>query len=43
VQVVVDLPIGHGRHHATVPLRAQATIDADVDLLVIEEVITAPR
>ena len=35
------LPIGHGKHHATVPLGALATLDADAGTLVVEEVVTA--
>jgi muramoyltetrapeptide carboxypeptidase len=41
VPVVVGLPIGHGKHHATVPLGAMATLDADAGTLVVEEVVTA--
>jgi muramoyltetrapeptide carboxypeptidase len=41
VPVVVGLPIGHGKHHATVPLGALATLDADAGSLVVEEVVTA--
>jgi muramoyltetrapeptide carboxypeptidase len=41
VPVVVGLPIGHGKHHATVPLGALATLDADAGTLVVEEVVTA--
>ena len=36
----MGLPIGHGKHHATVPLGALATLDADVGSLVVEEVVT---
>jgi muramoyltetrapeptide carboxypeptidase len=39
--VVVGLPIGHGKHHATVPIGALATLDADAGTLVVEEVVTA--
>ena len=35
------LPIGHGKHHVTVPLGAMATLDADAGTLVVEEVVTA--
>jgi muramoyltetrapeptide carboxypeptidase len=38
---ILGLPIGHGKHHATVPLGALATLDADAGTLVVEEVITA--
>ncbi len=41
VPVVMGLPIGHGKHHATVPLGAMATLDADAGTLVVEEVVTA--
>ena len=41
VPVIVGLPIGHGKHHATVPLGAMATIDADAGTVVVEEVVTA--
>ena len=34
------LPVGHGKHHATVPLGALATLDADAGALVVEEVVT---
>jgi muramoyltetrapeptide carboxypeptidase len=41
VPVIVGLPVGHGKHHATVPLGALATLDADAGTLVVEEVVTA--
>ena len=41
VPVIVGLPIGHGKHHATVPLGAMATLDADAGTLIVEEVVTA--
>ena len=41
VPVAFGLPIGHGKHHATVPLGALATLDADAGTLVVEEVVTA--
>ena len=41
VPVIVGLPFGHGKHHATVPLGAMATLDADAGSLVVEEVVTA--
>lgn len=43
IPVVYGLPIGHGKHHATVPLGAQATLDADAGKLIVEEVVTADR
>jgi muramoyltetrapeptide carboxypeptidase len=39
--LIFGLPIGHGKHHATVPLGALATLDADAGTLVVEEVVTA--
>jgi muramoyltetrapeptide carboxypeptidase len=41
VPVVCGLPIGHGRHHASVPIGALATLDADAGTLDVEEVLTA--
>jgi muramoyltetrapeptide carboxypeptidase len=41
VPVIAGLPIGHGKHHATVPIGALATIDGDAGTLVVEEVVTA--
>jgi muramoyltetrapeptide carboxypeptidase len=41
VPVAFGLPIGHGKHHATVPLGALATLDANAGTLVVEEVVTA--
>jgi muramoyltetrapeptide carboxypeptidase len=41
VPVIAGLPIGHGKHHATVPVGALATLDADAGTLVIDEVVTA--
>lgn len=41
VPVIFGLPIGHGKHHATVPIGALATLDADAGTLVVEEVVTA--
>lgn len=41
VPVISGLPIGHGKHHATVPLGALATLDADAGTLTVDEVITA--
>jgi muramoyltetrapeptide carboxypeptidase len=43
VPVVYGLPVGHGKHHATVPLGSMATLDADAGRLVVEEVVTADR
>ncbi len=40
VPVVFGLPIGHGKHHATVPIGALATLDADAGALLVEEVVT---
>ncbi len=39
--LVFGLPIGHGKHHATVPLGALATLDAGAGTLVVEEVVTS--
>jgi muramoyltetrapeptide carboxypeptidase len=41
VPLMFGLPIGHGKHHATVPFGAIATLDADAGTLVVEEVVTA--
>jgi len=41
VPCIYGLPIGHGKHHATVPHGALATLDADAGTLVIDEVVTA--
>jgi muramoyltetrapeptide carboxypeptidase len=43
VPVIANLPIGHGKHHATVPIGALATLDADAGTLTVDEVITADR
>jgi len=40
VPLIFGLPVGHGKHHATVPLGALATLDADSGTLVVEEVVT---
>jgi muramoyltetrapeptide carboxypeptidase len=37
VPVVYKLPLGHGRHLATVPLGVQTTLDADARTLTIEQ------
>ncbi|HEX3429222.1 MAG TPA: hypothetical protein VHS36_10475, partial [Candidatus Limnocylindrales bacterium] len=39
--LIFGLPIGHNKHHATVPLGALATLDADKGTLIVEEVVTA--
>ena len=41
VPCLYGLPIGHGKHHATVPHGALATLDADAGSLVIDEVVTS--
>jgi len=41
VPVLFGLPVGHGKHHATVPLGAMATLDADAGRLTVEEVVTS--
>jgi len=41
IPVLMGLPIGHGKHHATVPLGAHATLDADAGTLTVDEVVTA--
>jgi muramoyltetrapeptide carboxypeptidase len=41
VPCIYGLPIGHGKHHATVPHGAVATLDADAGRLVVDEVVTA--
>jgi muramoyltetrapeptide carboxypeptidase len=40
VPCIYGLPIGHGKHHATVPHGALATLDADAGTLVVDEVVT---
>lgn len=37
VPVVFNLPLGHGKHLATIPLGVTATVDADARTLVIED------
>ena len=37
VPVLFNLPLGHGKHLATIPLGATATIDADARTLSIDE------
>lgn len=39
--LIFGLPIGHNKHHATVPFGALATLDADAGTLVVEEVVTS--
>ncbi len=39
--LVFGLPIGHNKHHATVPFGAMATLDADAGTLVVDEVVTS--
>jgi muramoyltetrapeptide carboxypeptidase len=39
--LIFGLPVGHNKHHATVPLGALATLDAAAGTLVVEEVVTA--
>ena len=39
--LIFGLPIGHGKHHATVPLGALATLDADAGTLLVDEVVTS--
>jgi muramoyltetrapeptide carboxypeptidase len=41
VPLAFGFPIGHGKHHATVPLGAVATLDADAGTLVVDEVVTS--
>lgn len=41
IPVLVGLPVGHGKHHATVPFGALATLDAGAGTLEVEEVVTA--
>ncbi|HVL52897.1 MAG TPA: LD-carboxypeptidase [Vitreimonas sp.] len=41
VPVIAGLPIGHGKHHATVPIGALATLDGDAGTLFVEEVVTS--
>jgi muramoyltetrapeptide carboxypeptidase len=39
--LIIGLPVGHNKHHATVPLGALATLDADHGTVIVEEVVTA--
>jgi len=42
IPVLFNLPLGHGKHLATIPLGATATVDADARTLVIEESALEP-
>jgi muramoyltetrapeptide carboxypeptidase len=37
VPVLYKLPLGHGKHLASIPLGVQATLDADARTLTIEQ------
>ena len=37
IPIVFNLPLGHGKHLATIPLGATATVDADARTLTIGE------
>jgi muramoyltetrapeptide carboxypeptidase len=37
IPVLFNLPLGHGKHLATIPLGVQATVDADARRLTIDE------
>lgn len=39
--LIFGLPIGHNKHHATVPFGALATLDADAGTLTVEEIVTS--
>ncbi len=41
VPCIYGLPVGHGKHHYTVPMGAQAVLDADAGTLTVTEVVTA--
>jgi muramoyltetrapeptide carboxypeptidase len=43
VPVLYKLPLGHGKHLATVPLGVRATLDADARSLTIDEPALRPR
>jgi muramoyltetrapeptide carboxypeptidase len=43
VPVLYKLPLGHGKHLATIPLGVQATLDADARTLTIDEPGLRPR
>ena len=38
--VIYGLPFGHGKRHATVPIGAEAVLDADAGRLTVTEVVT---
>jgi muramoyltetrapeptide carboxypeptidase len=40
VPLIYGLPLGHGKHHATVPIGAEAILDADAGVLRFEEPVT---
>jgi muramoyltetrapeptide carboxypeptidase len=41
IPVVMDLPFGHIRHNATLPVGAHATLDATNDRLIVNEAAVA--
>ncbi len=41
IPAIYGLPIGHGKHHVTVPVGAEAFLDADAGRLVFDEVLTS--
>jgi muramoyltetrapeptide carboxypeptidase len=43
VPVLYRLPLGHGKHLATVPLGVLATLDADAGTLTIDQPGVVPR
>ncbi|MGH2766170.1 MAG: LD-carboxypeptidase, partial [Actinomycetota bacterium] len=42
IPVVFNLPLGHGKHLATIPLGVTATVDADARTLTIDEPALEP-
>lgn len=42
IPVLFNLPLGHGKHLATIPLGVTATIDADARTLTIDEPALEP-
>jgi muramoyltetrapeptide carboxypeptidase len=42
VPVLFNLPLGHGKHLATIPLGVTATVDADARTLTIDEPALEP-
>jgi muramoyltetrapeptide carboxypeptidase len=42
IPVVFNLPLGHGKHLATIPLGVRASVDADARTLTIDEPALAP-